>query len=109
MYFHQSCPESILFCVLSFGHYFIQFRRLLNNLATTIGSSVKKINNNNSKGEQNMNIFGAIYMPFIGEMMEGKERTEKRKGELVQQFRNLKNLPRKKKKKENSSQHALFS
>jgi hypothetical protein len=47
-----------------------------------------------------MNIFGAIYMPFIGEMMEGKERTEKRKGELVQQFRNLKNLPRKKKKKE---------
>lgn len=47
-----------------------------------------------------MNIFGAIYMPFIGEMMEGKERAEKRKGELVQQFRNLKNLPRKKKKKE---------
>ena len=47
-----------------------------------------------------MSIFGAMYMPFVGEILEAKEKSEKRKEELVLEYRNLKNLPRKKKKKE---------
>jgi len=47
-----------------------------------------------------MSIFGAMYMPFLADMLDAKERSEKRKEELVSQYRNLKNLPRKKKKKE---------